>query len=77
MSDRDYVGTQAFTPDTYNGGSRQPQSTTIDMSQLKSEVKDPPMFRGDGTDKSTVSEWVDLMDTFLKKKESWSYRQSG
>ena len=73
MSDRDYVGTQAFPPDTYNGGSRQPQSTTVDMSQLnvvlKSEVKDPPMFRGDGTDKYTVSEWVDLMDTFLKKKK--------
>ena len=72
MSDRD-VGTPAFAPDAYNCSGRQSQSTTVDMSQLnvvlKSEVKDPPMFRGDGTDKYTVSEWVDLMDTFLNKKK--------
>ena len=72
LSDRHY-GTQASSHDTDNRGSSQPQSATVDMSQLnvvlKSEVKDPPTFRGDTTDKCTVSEWVDLMETFLKKKK--------
>lgn len=71
LSDRHY-GSQAFTHDT-DRGSPQSQSATVDMSQLnvvlKSEVKDPPTFRGDATDKCTVSEWADLMETFLRKKK--------
>ena len=69
ISDLNHVGPQAHSTD--NG--HQPQSTMVDMSQLnvvvKSEVKDPPTFRGDGTEKCTVGEWVDLMEIFLKKKK--------
>lgn len=73
LSDRDYTRSHTFTHDTDNRSNHQPQSATVDMSQLnvvlKSEVKDPPTFRGDGTDKCTVSEWAGLMETFLKKKK--------
>lgn len=31
--------------------------------------KEPVIFRGDGTDKFTVSEWVDLMKSYLKKQK--------
>ncbi|KAK2831811.1 hypothetical protein Q7C36_016897 [Tachysurus vachellii] len=35
---------------------------------MQSEVKEPPLFRGDGTDKFNVHEWGELMDTFLRKR---------
>lgn len=35
---------------------------------MQSEAKDSPAFRGDGTDKFSVHEWEDLMDTYLRKR---------
>jgi len=35
---------------------------------MQSEAKEPPVFRGDGTDKFSVHEWEDLMDTYLRKR---------
>lgn len=35
---------------------------------MQSEVREPPVFRGDGTDKFTVHEWEDLLDTYLRKR---------
>lgn len=35
---------------------------------MQSEAKEPPAFRGDGTDKFSVHEWEDLMDTYLWKR---------
>lgn len=35
---------------------------------MKPDVKAPPCFRGDGSDKLTVHEWEELMDVYLKKK---------
>lgn len=31
--------------------------------------KEPIIFRGDGTDKYTVTEWIDLMKSYLKKQQ--------
>lgn len=35
---------------------------------LQSDVKEPPVFRGDGSDKITMCEWEELMKTYFKKR---------
>lgn len=35
---------------------------------MKPDVKVPPCFRGDGSDKLSVHEWEELMDVYLRKK---------
>lgn len=35
---------------------------------MKTDVREPPYFRGDGTDKHTVHEWEEIMDVYLKKR---------
>ena len=35
---------------------------------LQSDVKVPPVFRGDGSDKNTVCEWQQLMEVYFKKR---------
>ncbi|KAL1255089.1 hypothetical protein QQF64_013150 [Cirrhinus molitorella] len=46
-------------------------STTLDLSRLnlivRSDNREPPIFRGDGTDKHSVHEWIELMDVYLQK----------
>lgn len=50
----------------------EPLPSTLDMSRLnvvvKQDAKEPPMFRGDGTDKYTVQEWIDVVGVYLRKK---------
>lgn len=47
-------------------------STMIDASKLnlvlKSDVKEPPYFRGDGSDKYSVQEWEEIMKVYFRKK---------
>ena len=49
-----------------------PSPITPDMSRLsvvvKTDAKEPAAYRGDGTDKYTVQEWIDVMDTYLRKR---------
>lgn len=35
---------------------------------MKSDMCEPPTFRGDGTDKCTVYEWQEMMKTYLVMK---------
>lgn len=35
---------------------------------LQSDVREAPVFRGDGSDKNTVSEWEELVKVYLKKR---------
>ncbi|KAK0150866.1 hypothetical protein N1851_008029 [Merluccius polli] len=35
---------------------------------LQSDIKEPPVFRGDGSDKNTVCEWQQLMEVYFKKQ---------
>jgi hypothetical protein len=35
---------------------------------MQSDVREPPCFRGDGSDKYSVHEWEELMDVFLRKR---------
>lgn len=35
---------------------------------LQSDVREPPAFRGDGSDKNTVCEWEDLMEVYFRKR---------
>lgn len=47
-------------------------STLINLSGaklvLQTDVKEPPIFKGDGSDKYTVSEWEELTAGYLKKR---------
>lgn len=49
-----------------------PSPPTLDTSRLnvvvKTDAKEPAVYRGDGTDKYTVQEWIDVMDTYLRKR---------
>lgn len=55
-----------------DGRGAQTCGTTVDLAQLtmalKSDAKEPPIFRGEATDRCSVHEWVDLMSMYLKKK---------
>ncbi|KAI2646523.1 Phosphopantetheine adenylyltransferase [Labeo rohita] len=35
---------------------------------MQSDAKEPPLYRGDSTDKLGVCEWEELMDTYLRKR---------
>lgn len=70
------IGTHNNTPcptsDNAANNSLGSQLSGSDLSKLslvvKLDVKEPPIFRGDGTEKCTVREWEELMGVFLKKK---------
>lgn len=53
-----------------------------DMSQsnvkfvMQSDAKEPPIFRGDGSDRFTVHEWENLMTLYLKKRHIPVHEQS-
>lgn len=46
-------------------------SATLDLSKMNlivwSNIREPPIFRDDGTDKYTVHEWTELMVVYLQK----------
>lgn len=35
---------------------------------MQSDVREPPVYRGDGLDKLSVHEWEELMETYLRKR---------
>lgn len=43
---------------------------------LQSAAKEPPLFRGDGSDKFTVHEWENLMTLYLKRRAIPVHEQS-
>ncbi|XP_026114797.1 uncharacterized protein LOC113093154 [Carassius auratus] len=54
--------------------AEQPGSSILSGTQnlklvLQSDVKEPAYYRGDGSDKCTVYEWVELMSVYLRKRE--------
>lgn len=55
-------------------GAGQPitDSSSLNLTGVKlvmqSDVREPPCFRGDGSDKHSVQEWEELMDVYLRKK---------
>lgn len=50
----------------------QNNNVTVELPQLnmllKADYKEPPIFRGDPSDKYSAQEWIDLMVIFFKKK---------
>ncbi|KAL7833124.1 hypothetical protein SRHO_G00301420 [Serrasalmus rhombeus] len=46
-------------------------NNSLDLSKMsvdvRSDFKEPPMFRGDDSDKYTVQEWIDVMELYLHK----------
>lgn len=55
----------AVAPEPSNAGRNLTNVSLI----VKPDVKEPPMFRGDGTDKYTVQEWIELMELYLHKAD--------
>lgn len=37
---------------------------------LQSDVKEPPVFRGDGSDKFSIHEWVEMMEMYFVKRNT-------
>ena len=47
----------------YNmGRTKQPVSPPL------ADVKEPPVFRGDGSDKFTVDDWQEMMEVYLQRR---------
>lgn len=55
--------------------------TTIDLSKVnlvvRSDIKEPPMYRGDGDDKYSIQEWIDTMEVYLSKRGFSNSEQGG
>lgn len=43
-----------------------PESPKVNFI-VRSDIKEPPMFKGDESDKYTVQEWIDVMELYLQK----------
>lgn len=47
-------------------------NTVFDLSKMslvvKSDIKEPPIYRGDGDDRISVHEWIEIMEVYLRKK---------
>lgn len=58
-------------PSVKSGRTEAPD-TTIDLSKMslivRSDVREPPMFRGDDNDKFSIQEWIDMMEVYLRKR---------
>ncbi|KAI2654682.1 Gag-Pol polyprotein [Labeo rohita] len=59
------VPSNAVAPEPSNAS----RSLTNVSLIVKPDVREPPMFRGDGTDKHTVQEWIELMELYLHKAD--------
>lgn len=63
-------GSQARVQNSGAGQSR--VDSTLNLTGVKlvmqSDVREPPVYRGDGSDKLSVHEWEELMDTYLRKR---------
>ncbi|KAI5089736.1 interleukin-1 receptor accessory protein-like 1-A isoform X1, partial [Silurus meridionalis] len=61
-----------FARTSSDNSSAGSQCATLDLSQLnvvlKSDEKEPPVFRGDGSGKCNIQEWVDMMQRYLRKR---------
>lgn len=61
-----------FTRTNNGNNTTGSQCANLDLSQLnvilKSDDKDPPVFRGDGLGRCDVQEWVEMMQTYLQKR---------
>lgn len=48
-------------------------NATADLSKVslivRPDIKEPPMYRGDGTDKYSMQEWIDTVEVYLHKKD--------
>lgn len=66
--ERDVGATQAQS----STGQLPSDSTYLNLTGaklvLQSDVREPPVFRGDGSDKNTVCEWEELMEVYLRKR---------
>lgn len=64
------VGSQSFLPDHQTTDT--PVSSDLDLSKVKvvvqPDIKEPPVFRGDQSDKCSIHEWEELMKLYMRKK---------
>lgn len=62
-----------------NPARAETQDTTIDLSKMslvvKPDFREPPMYRGDGEDKYSIHEWIDMMDVYLHKRGLSAFEQ--
>lgn len=60
-------------PPSANPSKAETLNATADLSKVslivRPDIKDPPMYRGDGTDKYSIQEWIDMVEVYLHKRE--------
>lgn len=63
---------------SYSSNSEHPTEMTLSNVKLvmQSDAKEPPIFRGDGSDILTVQEWENLMSLYLRKRAIPIHEQS-
>lgn len=66
-------------PPSANPARAETQDATIDLSKVslvvKPDFREPPMYRGDGEDKYSIHEWIDMMDVYLHKRGFSAHEQ--
>lgn len=76
---------ESITAKLQSGRSTHNTSTPVQPSEMtlpdvkvvmESDAKEPPIFRGDSSDKFTVHEWENLMTLYLKKRAVPVHEQS-
>lgn len=43
---------------------------------MQSDIKEPPVLRGDNSDKCTIREWVEIVETYFVKSNMPTSKQS-
>lgn len=63
---------------THSNNFEQPTEMTLSNVKLvmQSDVKEPSIFRGGGSDRLTVQEWENLMSLYLRKRAIPIHKQS-
>uniref|UniRef100_A0A1A7ZVK1 CCHC-type domain-containing protein n=1 Tax=Nothobranchius furzeri TaxID=105023 RepID=A0A1A7ZVK1_NOTFU len=71
-------GTMGLQPrDNVDQPSGEPTYLNLTGAKLviQPDVKEPPLFRGDGSDKYTIHEWEDMMNAYFRKRDTPVHEQ--
>lgn len=69
-------------PPWTNSARVEVQDTTIDWLSnvslvVKPDIREPPMYSGDGDDKYSIQEWIDMMEAYLQERFFSAWAESG
>lgn len=68
VGDVDQNNAHSHNQTSHSGGNRNTPSENTQFSVIVKSDREPVIFRGDGTYKYTVTEWVELMKSYIRKQ---------